>query len=133
MNKHAQRFLLPAALAFALLTGSASAAEDEIIKDTRQFYSGNALLEVCLSQHPLDRACWGYTTGIADAMGGGEAFGETLFGWSACIPTEVTVYQLADVTIRYLQEHPEKRHWGAGGLVARAFREAFPCPQAAKN
>jgi len=44
-----------------------------------------------------------------------------------CIPQKVTNGQMGDVLIKYLQDHPEKRHNDVGVLAWRAFRKAFPC------
>jgi len=47
----------------------------------------------------------------------------------ACPPPQsVTAQQLADVVKQYLENHPERRHYGASGSVMLALRDAFPCP-----
>jgi hypothetical protein len=87
---------------------------------------GNRLLELCKVDSP---ACWNYVNGAADTL--------TLFTLSAllmdfrlpfvaCIP-QVTARQIVDVTMRYLQEHPEMRHDNGANLIAFALTKAFPC------
>jgi hypothetical protein len=48
-------------------------------------------------------------------------------GDRVCIPSEATLAQVRDVVIRYLQEHPEERHYAASSLSLRALVLAFPC------
>jgi hypothetical protein len=131
-----KRFLLPAALAVALLTGLGSAGADDKGRvvpgptdGIRQFYSGNAFYDLC-RKFPHDGVCWSYVAGIADAMSSNEKTTDTISGWSACIPVEVTVPQLVDVVEHFLREHPEARHAPASQLVAGALAQAFECPTA---
>jgi Rap1a immunity proteins len=56
----------------------------------------------------------GYVTGVADA-------------YPNCIPAGVTVGQLVDIALQYLEDHPEKRQLPAVTLVATAISEKFPC------
>jgi len=44
-----------------------------------------------------------------------------------CIPQEVENPQLGEVLVKYLQDHPEKRHQEVDGLSLHAFAKAFPC------
>jgi hypothetical protein len=39
----------------------------------------------------------------------------------------VTLQQVRDVAVEFLTAHPETRHTGAVGIVARALAGAFPC------
>lgn len=89
------------------------------------FLSGNQLLESC-TQTPLNGAnidCLGYTTAIADVMAGNNS----VSGWTACFPEGVARQQIVDVTVRFLQQRPEVRHYTASSLVAEALEKAFPC------
>ena len=116
----------PAAVFLAtLLIGSAAEGEPRYFSPM----DGNRLLELCKADSP---ACWNYVSGAADTL--------TLFTWSAllmdfrlpfvvCIP-QVTTRQIVDVTMRYLQEHPEMRHDNGANLIAFALTKAFPCQTA---
>lgn len=42
-----------------------------------------------------------------------------------CMPEGVTVGQLADVIVKYLEDHPEKQHEMAYSIYIDAMREAF--------
>jgi hypothetical protein len=67
--------------------------------------------------------CLGYVQGIADAVDTPNG----LSGWRACRPEGATRGQLQDVVTRWLDQHPEQRHYSAATLVAKALAEAFPC------
>jgi Rap1a immunity proteins len=110
------RVLSVLALAIALLTGTAM-ADDEETKTTR-FESGNTLLSECTK---LQAFCSGYIAGVVDVTG------QVIPGWRSCIPLNVPLTQVTDIAVRYLKEHPEKRHYDAAWLVAAAMGEAFPC------
>jgi len=87
------------------------------------FFTGNQLHEVCRSAAPYSEAiCSGYVVGIADVMAS-----DRLNGFTACLPTTVTVRQISDVVSTYLQQHPEMRHYSASSIVAYALSESFPC------
>jgi hypothetical protein len=116
---------LAAVLVAALLVGSA--AEGEMLYFSPM--DGNKLLELCKAG---SSACLNYINGAADTL--------TLFTWStvlmsfrlpfvACIP-QVTTREIVDVTMRYLQDHPEMRHENGANLVAYALTQAFPCQTA---
>jgi hypothetical protein len=85
------------------------------------FVTGNDLYSYCtVSSQPQ---CFGYLQGIADAMSNG-----TVFGWRACIPYQVSTYQLRDIAVQYLYKNASKRQYNAASLVGAAFAESFPCP-----
>ena len=91
------------------------------------FLTGGDLLRRCETESSVPRAeCVGYVEGIND-------YQTTLLGWSYldepyfCTPEGVRSYQLVKVVTKYLNEHPEELHLEAGGLVAAALQEAFPC------
>jgi hypothetical protein len=48
---------------------------------------------------------------------------------NACVPDEVTLGQLTHVVAKYLKDHSEKLHLGAGQLTMTAIKQAFPCPK----
>ena len=114
------RSLLLAASVVAALTGSAEAETNPA--NPRAYLTGDDLFDWCrASSHD---GCWGYVSGIADAM---SVAGAGL-GRRACIPDSVRISQAADIVQRFLLGHPEQRHFAAPGLVARALADAFPCP-----
>ncbi len=90
------------------------------------YRTGNTLLRLCTSgDAQLDElVCLGYIEGVADAM----ADGDTVFGARACVQLRVEVSQLHDLTVNYLQAHPESRQADAAQLVAAALSAAYPCP-----
>jgi hypothetical protein len=64
----------------------------------------------------------GYVTAVADA-----GIEHPVSGFKFCIPDSVTAGQLGDIAEKWLEEHPQHRHYIASGLLAAAFRDAFPC------
>lgn len=88
----------------------------------RAFESGNELLQDCTRQ--VQSLCLGYIEAVSDALSG-----NSVNGYEACIPLEVTVGQLQDIVVQYLRQDPRDRHLGAIGLVAHAISNAFPCRQ----
>lgn len=44
-----------------------------------------------------------------------------------CIPDGVSVFQMAQVVVKWLKEHPEKLHELKNGLIDEAIGKAFPC------
>ena len=94
-----------------LVAGQAQAGEGRL--------NGSGLLEYCSGPESGfgHGVCGGYVTGVHDLQG------KPLF----CTPLDVTNGQLQLVVKKWLQEHPEKLHYTASGLVVEAFKEAFPC------
>ena len=84
------------------------------------FITGNDLQRACLSR---DNMCVGFIGGIADAMGAGNIIN----GYRACLPAGVELGQVKDIVIQYLNANTQTRHLSAGGLVADAISNAFPC------
>jgi hypothetical protein len=104
-------------------------------KQIQSFKSGNLLVEQCgayINNINLAKGniCVGYIQGIADLH---ETFSEDLefMDKKWCLP-KGGGDQLVKVVIKYYQEHPEYLHRTAGGGVAYAFHEAFPCEEKTK-
>jgi hypothetical protein len=113
MSKRTRLAAMAAAVVLACLSASVRA-------DT----PGNELLDYCTSQDASERGyCYGYVNAIAEAERRPAGFN----GWYNCLPAESTRKQLVDVVKRWLDQHPEQRHYSAAGLIAQALSEAFPC------
>ena len=91
------------------------------------FNDGRTLLRECESDSAaMYNACAGYIIGIhdyQDALIFSSLLDEPYF----CAPDSAKISQLVKVVTKYLNEHPEKLHLAAGGLVAAALQEPFPC------
>jgi hypothetical protein len=48
--------------------------------------------------------------------------------FGACIPDEVEIGQMTNITLKYIHENPEQAHMPSAGLVILAQQHAFPCP-----
>jgi len=88
------------------------------------YQSGNELYARCQMQDQT--SCLAYIIGVQDALAdlASANITQPLF----CAPVGATAEQLKDVAVLYLRNNPAARAQGAGGLVAAAFMEAFPCP-----
>jgi len=49
--------------------------------------------------------------------------------YRACIPAEVEIRQFGLIVTKYLNDHPEEFQFAAGGIVAKALAQAFPCSE----
>lgn len=97
------------------------------------YISGNELHEMCAKDAGIDfsLSCTLYVLGVADTMRVMSRVTTPIANFKhICVPSGATSGQLTDVAIKYLRDHPEKRHLGAMVLVINAIREAFPCPAA---
>lgn len=94
------------------------------------FETGSSLLEMCEAKESEDNYyqnianCRGYIVGSADMFdcqveGAG-------FNWDSS--QRVTQGQVVRIVVRWLNDHPQYLHYTAGGLIAAALAEAFPCP-----
>jgi hypothetical protein len=80
---------------------------------------GNTLLKKCEDSSPeTQNFCLGYIMGAADTL------------WTArlaCPESGVKYPQVRDVVLKFLRDHPEKRHHSADSQVSLALAESFPC------
>ena len=92
------------------------------------FIDGNVLLRrLQAPDASLDNAqSIGYIMGIADSQQSQQYYGINAKFCSE-IPSSVISKQLADITQRWLEKHPEHRHYAAADLVALALKDAYPC------
>ena len=83
------------------------------------YLTAQELLQMCGSSFNTDYGyCAGYVTGVAD---------ELLGSASACHKTSVKSQQLRDITVRYIEKHPESLTRPARSVTAEALAAAFPC------
>jgi hypothetical protein len=87
------------------------------------YMDGNKLKDALNPSSPLHEVAMGYVSGITDILYIRE---NRINGFRACLPS-APVQQMMDVTQKYLNDHPEKLHLGASGLIAKALFESFPC------
>jgi len=86
------------------------------------YETGNEMLSQCTSSGAPLTNCLGYLVGVADTMAI-----NSIYGFKACIPPGVTVGQLRDIAVQFLQANAPKRHFQAASMIAHAFEDAFPC------
>ncbi len=108
--------MMTLALVLVLSGGSASAYIE----------TGNKLFSKCMDKElALNAVCTGYIIGVSDALGSLDI----LQKFKVCMPDNVPVAQIRDVTTRWLEQNPAQRHFQAAWLVPIALAEAFPCPK----
>jgi hypothetical protein len=108
------------------------------------FKSGNELFANCqapdignirMPDYESDGICIGYIMGVADSISGREIYTAKVEGAPggiavqsrACFRESVTVGQIRDVVIKWMQNHPQLRDVSADTLVGLALSQAFPC------
>ena len=83
--------------------------------------TGNQLYQNCSGQDPMEVGlCYGFIEGV---------FFDTADSLPLCGYEGATYRQFRDIGFQYLHTHPAERHELANRLVARAMKEAFPCPK----
>jgi len=89
------------------------------------FFTGNTLMENCRAgvqdkvANLIDfGACTGYILAVTDVLAANKG---------VCLHAGVTMAQIRDFVVKWLEANPQKRHLAAHGLVAQAMSEAFPC------
>jgi hypothetical protein len=104
------RLVLAALLGFTLM-GTAS---------SKEAYDGNDIFENCQPGSSLAPFCNGYFIGAIDAL--------ITRGVVFCAPDGLTAEQITSLVMRWLGDHPEKRHLPGPRVVASTLQDNFPCP-----
>lgn len=90
--------------------------------------TGNELLSDCEGTDEFNRGwCTGRIVGYTQGLNHGLDLGGSVGLY--CLPEGVTLGQLRDVTVKFLNDHPERRHEKDTLLMLDAMSEAFPCPK----
>lgn len=107
-------------LIIAALCASAPAYAQDTMKD-----DGNEVLTYCSPDaSQLTRGvCLGYIQGL---WAGWDAL-LTINKMRNCVPANVSLGQVRDVTVAYIRRNPATRHEGSIILFARAVTEAWGC------
>jgi hypothetical protein len=115
-RKSTTRKLLIAAVAVVTLVGNAEAATEATAA-----MNGHRLMQDCTSKKEPWKTiyCYGYVRGIADGF----------ISTGACLPPQVNAQQLVEVALRYLRDHPEKRHLESSGVLIPAWGAAWLCAE----
>lgn len=88
------------------------------------FMDGNKLYSACIDKTDFTShvLCAGYLEAIADTVAGkANTYG------TACFAENVTGNQVVDVVIKWLEAHPEARHYSGQSVAVAAIVQAFPC------
>ena len=95
-----------------------------------QTLTGNGLLARCKAQNHERTWCLGYLHGFQNALVIADLLGLRLREGTSvsCFPPNVTIGQISDVVVRFLEQNPAIRHENAEWLTLEALSQAFPCP-----
>ena len=112
-----------------LLFGLFAFCGDAIAQESRSYMSGNELFGQFVHADPMvRRAAMEYVVAVIDSKHYLEGAGILPAG-VICVPMGVTIGQAGDVVKKYLEDHPERRHYAAASTVFAALTIAFPCSQ----
>jgi hypothetical protein len=87
----------------------------------------NELLRDCTHPSPgtfIAGVCLGYLKGAAEMSRLKEKLPKLP---PVCIPDALTVGQLRNIVVHYLEEHPEELHYASIVVLKNALDDAFPC------
>jgi hypothetical protein len=88
------------------------------------FVDGNELYKDITSNDPIDNMhALGYISGVADT--GHEVF--------FCIPSNVTLRQIVDMTEIELRNNPSIRNYTADGILIAILKKRWPCANKGKT
>jgi hypothetical protein len=79
------------------------------------FVKADDLFSKCGFNSPL---CMGYLAGVSDIMSTND---------DICLPDNAALPQIVDIVVKYLTDHPERRHYSASSESGIALMQAFPC------
>ena len=74
--------------------------------------------------------CLGYLSGARDVFEEWDESNTRLHGNNpspVCLPSNVTMHEIALVVVKYLNDHPNKLHNDISLLVMLALSDAYPC------
>gem|GEM_PF-6175498 len=116
--------ILVALVAFA---GSATALQAE----ENDIDSGKGMLPICakfLARQDRDGQSVGFDDGYCvGAMRTLVSVMTSIPNSRICLPDPVPLGRALQITVQYMQSHPEDLHGGFTSLAIRALREAWPC------
>jgi hypothetical protein len=111
------------ALVFAAVAANILPADNA---SAQAISSGNDLYAACRSTelYPLAK-CIGYVQGVKDGILVDHILGSRNAPF--CLRSEVTLEQLRDIVLKFIQDNPALRDQHAAGFVELALVQAFPC------
>jgi hypothetical protein len=99
------------------------------------FYTGDDLYAACMTERGSNTyveksyECIAYITGAVDAFNTTRKTNKL----DSCLPADVTIGQLKEVTMDYLARNPNDRKGSASEQVFKATRKAWPCASSTKS
>ena len=86
------------------------------------YFDGNYILRTCRDKTDNEKRafCMGYVGGVSDTI-------DTTVRGKLCKPEGVTLPQIVDLAIAWLENFPQHRHQNANEIIGVALINAFPC------
>lgn len=115
-------------LIFVTLLSAAQMAAISAVRaeDVDPASAGNAWHMMCnvgKSQRP--GACETYVIGLVSGLVAQAGLTDTKLPY--CAPKSANYLQYSDIFYKYLENHPESRHYDASAIAIYAWTQAFPC------
>lgn len=86
--------------------------------------NGNFWHKVC-NMDSTTSMCTSYVRGVIEGAVFQSGYSKTALPF--CAPDGVQYGQFKDIFVKYLRDHPEKRHLSTSVLVMIATTQAYPC------
>lgn len=119
--------ILTAIFLFSPPARSQTATGNELLQDCRTANRrGNLRSDQAFADNLIAQGnCYSYIRGALNGIDGTVALAgiPDIF----CIPERVTMGQINDAIIRYLETNPQRRHLPASLLIIQALINSFPC------
>jgi hypothetical protein len=82
------------------------------------------------------KICEWYIVGVLDGFATSRAVAIELNGFPDfhifCAPKHVTTGQTIELIVAWIKNHPQDKQYTGATVIARALKDAFPCPEKSK-
>lgn len=113
--------ILLLALFFPHFTAAQQLPQSQRPRQAFSFADGSKVLQFCESNETADAMwCAGYISAAASAA---QYESSSL---KICLPSNVNIKRLTDMVVKFIKDHPEKRHFDAFALAVVAW-SPFAC------
>ena len=113
------------------LIASIAKSENRVLTNPFDMTGNKFLADYCRDPNEFGSGlCIGYVMGLSDGIAVQQdlLLNKPRILWqNICRPEGVTSGQLRDVVVKYVEDHPEKRHEPVWLLAIVAMRSAWPC------
>lgn len=112
----------------AALLAVGAVASGPALADGSPLSTGNSIYPLCTStQVQTSIICNAYVVGFVSGISNQAILSESRPVF--CLPAESNNGQIIAVFVKYMADHPEKRHIDTPSLIIVSLKEAFPCTE----